>query len=509
MGKFKFFRVAKISGFLVIVFLALSFLSGNSFACYDEPDCIIEGTTDLIAGQYTDVGDLNVYEEDGFLYVEYKTDSGWLMSETHLHVATNLDDIPQANGNPIPGQFEFKREYSPKTDFDVYKISLSNFDSGTLYIAAHAVVCKNELASLPSGSASAEFWESTTSTFETHVISSLLNGIFPSFCVNINRGNFVSDVDGNYPYEGTIRSSYDPYFESSGPFPFDHPENLDLVNYVINKYYQVESPNNIQAAIWTLLENKPTDPTTPPYVSSFEELFDRKFGSGNWNSLIVGNIVNDAINNGEGYIPSSGDWVGFILFDTYSDQFLQDLADQIGITMEELLLNFSDEELKLLVRGQAVIIIMRVPKTCCETAWGEGCDFPGKDWAMYFMYNLTTKEGSFNEPSCELGCDWDKLFDYWKTKYNWCDKHGWENNCGCGNNNHGGNNYGNNNYGGKNNNYGGNNYGNNYGGKNNNYGGNNYGNNYGGNNYGYNYGYGYGNDKGDHGTGGKNGRGRK
>ena len=34
-----------------------------------------------------------------------------MLTETHLHVADSLDDIPQKNGNPIPSQFEYKMEH--------------------------------------------------------------------------------------------------------------------------------------------------------------------------------------------------------------------------------------------------------------------------------------------------------------------------------------------------------------------------------------------------------------
>lgn len=114
------------------------------------------------------------------------------MSETHLHVATKLSDIPQANGNPIPGQFEYKGEYNPKTDYVKYEIPLSKFGcEKILYIAAHAVVCKDKLGSFPSGSFYVEFYHSIDSIFDVYVNAPTLNGTFPGFCVDIDNGSFV------------------------------------------------------------------------------------------------------------------------------------------------------------------------------------------------------------------------------------------------------------------------------------------------------------------------------
>ena len=50
--------------------------------------------TDLIAGQYYDVGNVSVWNDGSNLYVMYNTTSGWNLAETHLHVADSLVKIP-------------------------------------------------------------------------------------------------------------------------------------------------------------------------------------------------------------------------------------------------------------------------------------------------------------------------------------------------------------------------------------------------------------------------------
>lgn len=103
--------------------------------------------TDLIAGggnpkSAIDVGEVIAWNDEDYLYVKYVTTGGWYMTETHLHVATDVDDIPQVNGNPKPGKFDYKTDHAPTVQEYTYKIPWT-WDAGTtLYIAAHAAVQK-------------------------------------------------------------------------------------------------------------------------------------------------------------------------------------------------------------------------------------------------------------------------------------------------------------------------------------------------------------------------------
>jgi hypothetical protein len=84
------------------------------------------------------VGKVMVKEKDGDLIVKYDTtSSSWCITETHLHVASSPDDIPQTKkGNPIPGQFDYSKKHPC-----VKKVKYPLDPDGTgLVIAAHAVV---------------------------------------------------------------------------------------------------------------------------------------------------------------------------------------------------------------------------------------------------------------------------------------------------------------------------------------------------------------------------------
>lgn len=113
-------------------------------------------TATLYAGQTIDVGWVTVWSDCNNLYVKYQTTDGWLMTETHLHVCSDLNKIPQTEakgkgkgnigGNPIPGQFAYQMEHDPAVDEYTYVIELHEEwpPCTELVIAAHAAVIKVE-----------------------------------------------------------------------------------------------------------------------------------------------------------------------------------------------------------------------------------------------------------------------------------------------------------------------------------------------------------------------------
>ena len=98
------------------------------------------------------IGYVTVSQCGDNLYVTYSITciTCWHLTETHLAVATDRDDIPQRNGNPVPGQFDYAMTHDLPTKSYTYVIPLGEWDAGTeLVIAAHAVVvcdCQEETA---------------------------------------------------------------------------------------------------------------------------------------------------------------------------------------------------------------------------------------------------------------------------------------------------------------------------------------------------------------------------
>ena len=100
-----------------------------------------EATFYLYAAQHYRAGELHVWKDDSYLYVEYDLDDSYDMSESHLHVNTSLDGIPQNNGNSPPGQFDHKEDHDPRVTEYTYEIPWDpSWNNHDLYITAHAVV---------------------------------------------------------------------------------------------------------------------------------------------------------------------------------------------------------------------------------------------------------------------------------------------------------------------------------------------------------------------------------
>ncbi|NIN93628.1 MAG: hypothetical protein GTO49_01265 [Anaerolineae bacterium] len=100
-------------------------------------------TAKLMAGQSIYSGHVQVWNDGTNLHVRYqaKSGEGFCLNETHLHVATSLADIPQKNGNPIPGHFDYKDDDLGCVHDVEYVIPLDGWGADTqLFIAAHAVV---------------------------------------------------------------------------------------------------------------------------------------------------------------------------------------------------------------------------------------------------------------------------------------------------------------------------------------------------------------------------------
>ncbi len=100
-----------------------------------------KNTSFLYAAQHFRVGEIDIHKDEDTLQLELNYDEGFSMSELHIHISTNLDDIPQNNGNPSPGQFDIKEEFETHKSSYIKQIQWdSNWDGKDLYIAVHAVV---------------------------------------------------------------------------------------------------------------------------------------------------------------------------------------------------------------------------------------------------------------------------------------------------------------------------------------------------------------------------------
>ena len=316
--------------------------------------------TDLIAGQDFDnpVGTVTVkFDDEDNIVVTYKTDAGWFITETHLHIAEQPGLIPTNNGgNPRIGHFDngeeglFDSEVSYTIPYD------KEWDC--YYIAAHAVVTGGE------GEADFEsIAEMLPGTADISVTAPSPGGstYFPN--INIDNGG---ELNGDYPgwcLEPDIQIANGTFdvFSSVGDLPSGYPENFfNKVNWILNqKFVGTESPiddtpdftyGDVQIAIWVLKLEKLT----------FED---------------ARNIIDDAALNPQyigGYNPENIDYI-VAQANIYGHDFEPDCDDDI------LAIIFTNAD------NQDIIIEYPVPcKYGDETAWGQGCLFNDKSWAMYF-----------------------------------------------------------------------------------------------------------------------------
>ncbi|MBW6500980.1 MAG: thioester domain-containing protein [Bacteroidales bacterium] len=327
-----------------------------------QNDCGGELRADLLAGRNTKAGELIVTLNANILKVTYVAGDGWAISETHLSVTNSLEEVPSNRGsNPVPGLFEHHSDHQPAVTGFTYEVSIKGVGE-ELFILAHAVVSpvlewKTSLEgfseSLPETAVLKVDYPvpGSLSYFTTTITEGgILDGTYSGWCIDV--GNVIYN---NTDYKAKVISSFDPDFSSLGLV--DKPENMDLVNWIINQDYpgkpateeEFFTYGDVQRAIWLLLENDITDS-----------------GLDDWSQARVNKILEEADNNGKGFLPGCDDKIAIILLP-------DDMTQPFQITISPVLLT-------------------EFPSACepvCgknETAWAAGYDFGGSNWAMYFTY---------------------------------------------------------------------------------------------------------------------------
>lgn len=298
---------------------------------------------DLLAGQNILVGNVAVEIVGDNYEITYNiTDDGWCLTQTHLSVGDSPGDFPHTNtGNPKVGHFEFGGSLDCASTA-TYTVPISE---GT-YIAAHAVVnCKStseefaaNIESLPVTIPVCVTAKGDGDSYFDIKIGgeSFLAGDYNAWCINLHKS-----LSNDFCFDANAYSMYDENL----PDIFGQPENLGAVNWIVNQDFLTQGYTfgEIQWAIWELLE---LDNNT-----SYCCL-------GTWDEAKALAIFNQAIQHID-FEPGCGELLGIAILPTES---------------------FSST--------QPVMITIPIPCDidCEETAWGDGCGFPGKQWATYFQY---------------------------------------------------------------------------------------------------------------------------
>jgi hypothetical protein len=378
----------------------------------DHPDGVAK-TADIIAGGgYSpgakDVGDIFVWNDGSYIYVQFvivdNTPSDplddWYITETHVEVATERGNIPQANGNPVPGKFTYARTHE-NVDECTETVPLGSF-SGKVFVAAHAQVCQGGFVglnlALPEGVVmkTPTPYGVKTSTFPGTIV---YGGTFPDgtydmgWCARLGIGQMP--YDASYP-----ATAFSSYADNIPYLVVENQENLDAVNWLLNHkgdylgHAWTVCPAPLEAPAWWTTAMGAYDPSSFPtevavnwfdlqmaiwYLLDDQLAYDDAycFMHKYWfmQSKVGYDIAQEALQNGDGFVPGPGEGMVVIL------------SPQNGATCY-----------------QPILVEVEVPCQKCETAWGavltDGTDkkgnpamvwgnqFPGKNWATYLEYQV-------------------------------------------------------------------------------------------------------------------------
>ena len=348
-------RITAISVSLLIGMLSLSLslapIQANSGGgC--EPKVV-----DLIAGQHMDAGDVTVWNDGSFLYVQYSTAGGWALVETHLAVATSLSSIPQTRrGNPKVGHFSYRMMHSYVDEY-TYVIGLGDWSVGTeIYIAAHAVVVNGQTIAIVSD----------TSTMVT--AGNVGGATYPHSAVYAWEA--FNDTEPSYWDE-----NLDHDFSASGAdwiwesYRVVHPVDGDIVTF--RKTFEIVCLHALtDSTLWITCDNG-----YEAYLNG-ELVGSAQLGAG-W-------AASDLT---EPYVNTDG-WQSVESYDVYD--FLHSGENVLEIAAANEYMGPLDGQSDGNQRGNPAGLIFELNVSSCEhgeeTAWGAGEGFPGRNWAMFFTY---------------------------------------------------------------------------------------------------------------------------
>jgi len=350
----------KVSGVVIALFLLSMALISVPVGAHTEEDPLV---VDLLAGQTIDVGDVLVWNDGDYLYVKYVTTDGWLLTETHLAIASALSGIPKTKtGNPIPGKFTYFAYHDPPVDEYTYPIDLTWDPDTELYIAAHAVVRHDYTLLLVSdaGNTLADgnpafdayepntwypnmpYTESEPSLWDTTITSS--HNFELSGADWIWNTYFVNDDDSTHGYSGEI-------VEFTRTFDIPGTPTAGALWITCDNGYEAKLNGQFIGSAQLSGEWRTSD---------LHEAYVHTYG---WQIAESYNVLG-ALQAGQNALAITG--VNEYLNTDDGDPFLGDEGKNPAGLIYELNINYYKQ----------------------ETAWGDGDDFPGANWATYFTYTV-------------------------------------------------------------------------------------------------------------------------
>jgi hypothetical protein len=345
----------------------------NGTTSTSEPKALVWGQTGIVlpavpSDAFSDVGSYPLYAGQDWLvgevlvknsadqvcvkFVITDTDAiaeGWGITETHVAIGDTLIDIPQKNGNPIPGQFFEKTVYEPAVT-ETGWICLDH--DGDAVIAAHAVVTLPEISHIETH----DFCK--TSGIEAMVGESAatLAWVHPSWNANLTE---------NLPATGAqwIWNSYRVTQPVTGEIvEFTHA--FDIVGVPTVGSLKITADNAFEASV------------NGSVVGDSENLF------GDWRSsdLTETYVAASSVGVSSWATVRSFDVLGQLLAGSNSLDVTGVNEQLDGGTIDS---NPAGVIYQLCVESEELVIDRPYDD---ETAWGGTNEFSGANWATYIEY---------------------------------------------------------------------------------------------------------------------------
>ncbi|WP_190808478.1 hypothetical protein [Flagellimonas sp. S3867] len=137
---------------------------------------------------------------------------------------------------------------------------------------------------------------STGAYWDIEILDGTWAGVYPGWCIDEDLGFDTSC------FQADVISSY----EDLSGLPFEVADNFDSMNWLLNQEIIGTTSGDgtpytygdFQAAIWIMVEGEPCINCT---------------GLGDWDADRAQEIVDRALNEGDGFVPASGDFTGIVL----------------------------------------------------------------------------------------------------------------------------------------------------------------------------------------------------
>jgi hypothetical protein len=281
----------------MLVPLLMSAAAAQFDYTYDDPHTVRLLATKGDNPGLIPIGDVRIWKDPDYLFIQYAiTNADWRLKTTHIYVSVRSDEFSPVEGSGRLDRLEFEQAHMGETEY-TYRID-NVWPSGVQF----RVAAKAEVLAIQGYSSDLEgLIDSLPETVMFHAEqpspdflayfyimlqeADILDGFHHGWCVDIDRQSFRRRW-----HPARVFTLYDRL----PPKIMEFPENMDLVNWMLNQEFigklsrhgDAFTWGDIQHCVWMLLEGRATNYTNGP-----------------WNIFRVQEILDAARAEGEGFIP--------------------------------------------------------------------------------------------------------------------------------------------------------------------------------------------------------------